>query len=273
MRLLDYSDFNLVDFALRWKKARMAALQVSLSITVLNNSSEFEILASVPELSRDAVLRSVFDYSRKFGVSASRHLGVSLEISDFSDLLQHVEIPCYASPWRTHNQAQVLERDGCESLSALGSFGCDYWREALDGLIMGAGDSERLSRHRSRGHGDLQCVDVLFSEDYTIPRVISSTTAKADSASSSGVKFGPVPQDVQAALEEIGKNFEQMKVRFQVRGFSEGVLYYELEAKEGVLCGAGGKLLHDSLLLSFAEKIPNLIARDVAPLAVYGGSS
>lgn len=282
MRICEHPEFDLEDLSLRWQKARLSSLRLLLAGVDLSalsadkfeelNFSEQEIglLKLVPEELRELALRKVFDYSRQLGLGFSKFLGVSLELSDFSDILSGTNVPCYQGRWRTHNEAQVLERSGCESVRKLGSFGCDYWREALDGFVMGAGDTERLARHRSLGHGDQECVDVLFTENYSLPRMASQ---EQKSTSPSLKKYGPVPSELTQALGEIEKRFETMKVQLQIDGFSEGALYYRLQTDEGVLCGAGGKLLHDSFSKELAKKFPKILVRDSSPLAVYGGSS
>ena len=278
IRICNHPEFDPKDFGLRWQKARLSALKSLLNEKGDPSSAdeqaliaqEMELLSRVPDELHEQALRRVFDYSRQLGVSVSRFLVLSLEISDFSEILESTKVPCFQGKWRIHNEAQVLERKGCPSLATLKSFGCDYWREALDGLVMGAGDTERLARHRSLGHGDQECVDVLFTENYSVPRVVSQ---EQKSVSPSLKKYGPVPSELIQALGEISKRFETMRVRLHVDGFSEGALYYRLETDEGVLCGAGGKLLHDSFSKELAKKFPEILTRDSSPLAVYGGSS
>ena len=87
---------------------------------------------------------------------------------------------------------------------------------------MGAGDTERLARHRSLGHGDHECVDVLFTENYSVPRIVSR---EQSSNPPSLKKYGPVPSELTQELEEISKRFEKMKVCLHIDGYSEGSLY------------------------------------------------
>lgn len=277
INICDHPNFDTKDFGLRWQKARLSALRSLLSEKVdsLNcqeqdlAAQEMKLLSIVPDELHDQILRRVFDYSRQLGVSISKFLGLSFEISDFSEILAETKTPCFLGKWRIHNDAHVLERKGCASLSTLKSFGCDYWREALDGLVTGAGDTERVARHRSLGHGDEECLDVLFTENYSVPRVVSRAQ---DKTFNSFKKYGSVPAELTQALEGISTRFKNMKVQLYVDGFSEGALYYRLETDEGVLCGAGGKLLHDSFCKELAKKYPNVLAKDSSPLAVYGGS-
>jgi hypothetical protein len=137
---------------------------------------------------------------------------------------------------------------------------------------MGVGDNERLARHRSVGHGDLECLDVLFAEEYTVPRVVSGIN-QGQQMPGNRPRYGAIPADLSEQLEHTRKRLEATGVTLELEGLSEGTLYYQLTPKKGVLCGAGGKLLHDSFLKDLARIAPHVKAKDSAPLAVYGGSS
>lgn len=280
IRILEHPDFDISEFSERWRNARLSALKVSLRENGVSVSDptepvdqareEHRLLSAVRDEFRSVVLRKVFDYSRQLGMSASRAFKLSFEIGDFSEILESIELPCFRGKWREHNGTRVLERTGCEAVSLSGGLACDYWREALDGLVMGAGSAERLARHRSRGHGDDECVDVLFEEEFSLPRVIGEGAAKPRPESK---KFGPVPTEVADALGVAADRLKKMKIALHVDGVSEGVLYYRLDPEKGVLCGAGGKMIHESFQRELNAKFPNLKLQDASPLAVYGGST
>lgn len=270
MRLSEHPRFDIEDFSSRWERARLSALRSVLQDAGVSTSvdAETQLLAQIRSENKEILLRRVFDYSRQFGLSASRYLGMSLEVQDLVEILQTSPVPCFRGSWRSHNSAFVLERVGCEVISDVGNLACDFWREALDGLIMGVGENERLARHRSVGHGDSECVDVLFTEEFSIPRVVPSSNLEPVTP-----KFGALPIDLETALQDVRKYFESMKVQLRFAGLSEGVLYYELKTEDGVLCGAGGRLMHESLLREISKRFPSLKTQDVSPLAVYGGAS
>lgn len=274
MKILEHPKFSRDELADRWWRARMSALmgicgERPLSPAEEKSVQEMSLLRAVPGPSRDLVLRAVFDKSRKLGLSAVKFLGVTFEIGDVAEVLPNMGVPCFAGSWRSHHSARVLERKGCTSLEPLGAFGCDYWREALDGLVVGLGENERLARHQSCGHGDPECLDVLFTEDFSVPRVVVGEGARPSPQS----KFGQIPQAMMKGLEPIVERFNEMKIHLLLDGLSEGVLFYRLEADEGVLCGAGGRFLHESLAREVLKRFPRLTLRDVAPLAVYGGAT
>lgn len=275
MKITDHNQFNLSEFSERWRKARVSSLVATLGNRGIENRDEGMLLRQISTEDREHALKTVFDYSRKLGSSAARFLGMTLEINDLAEILPSMGVSCFKNNWRPNKAAQVLERGACESLKSSGSFGCDYWREALDGLVMGIGENERLARHRSVGHGDSECVDVLFTEEFAVPRVVSEGQSKGQTASDirQSEKYGPVPVEITESLSNVRKRFESMKIKLHLDGLSEGVLYYRLEAEEGVLCGAGGKLMHDSFLREMSARYPTLATRDSSPLAVYGGST
>ena len=280
IRIIQHPEFNILEFRNRWKKSRISALNSTLvgsksSFSKIQNEQdeqdEMFLLKRITNENREAALKNVFDHSRRLGLSVAKFFGVTWEMSDFSEVLPQLDLPCFATPWKKHNEAQVLERNGCASLIQSGSLGCDYWREALDGLVMGVGENERLARHRSQGHGDSNCVDILFTENYVFPKIVSAHTQ--NTPVKTNVKFGPLPDEILEKLIPVQKRFAGMKVCLTLDGFSEGTLYYQLHTDEGVLCGAGGKLMHDSFLREFSKHFPSLATKDVSPLAVYGGSS
>lgn len=249
MLLADLPAFDVRDFQRRWAAARAAALRAVLDPEVAGDESA--LLSAVPEERRDDALRAVFDASRALGRSAARHHQVSLEPSDFAQLLAETGGPCFRGEWKPTAQALRLERSGCST--SLGGFLCDFWREAADGLVMGAGDEARLARHQSFGHGDAGCVDVLF-EDGPVRKA--------------GARFAPVPEHVQLRLEPVVRLFEQLGAQLTFEGLNEGVLHYRLESKDP-LCGDTGRVARERLAREVQNRFPGLALQDSSPLAVY----
>jgi hypothetical protein len=279
LNLFEHERFSLNDLSSRWKKARISAIKKSQTFDQdqFNIQNESELLLKVTSENKDLVLRAVYDHSRLLGLSLVKHLGLTLEITDIAQLLPQMDSPCFSAVWRPHHEAQVLERKACRDLAVLGNFACDYWREAVDGLVVGVGENERFTRHRSVGHGDEDCCDVLFEEKFTPPRVVTAEENTSSSKLSKSLKYGPLPEVLMTALVPVQERFRKLKINLVLEGLSEGILYYRLDADEGVLCGAGGKMLHESFLKELenikSQNNLKLIARDCAPLAVYGGSN
>lgn len=247
------------DFERRWRSARVSGLRAVLgqSGESSHTASEEELLKSIPPEKRAAVLREVFDHSRRLGLSLSRYLGLSAESSDFAEFLPESPVPCFRGRWQSKEGSIVLSREGCSIPEETGSFACDYWREALDGLVVGAGRDTRLARHRCAGHGDSQCVDVIFDDDGSEPKM--------------GLHRGEIPAEFAGGLRELSEDFARQGVSVRWNGFSEGILFYRMEAGSNPLCGAGGRLLHETLLSKLKSRFPALRAQDDSPLAVYGG--
>lgn len=259
-------NFDQKEFHDRWLKARISAIGKAAPSENLNGHSEFDLIDqyfstfpnSTPEENtkkKDSLLRNIFDHSRALAISLSKHLGLSFEIGDFQDLLSKSQIPCYQGQWEARSTARILTRNGCDSCKNSGANACDYWREAVDGLVMGLGEKERFARHASMRHGDSSCVDVLFFE---------SETTKENLA------LGPIPDhmapNIQAAVEEFER---KMNAPIILKGLSEGILYFEFKASNDNMCGSG-----NLLTLTFQRKVqkfyPGLSVKEVSPCAVLG---
>lgn len=208
------------------------------------------------EKRKDTFFRDVFQNSRKLGLSLSKHLGLTFEIQDFQDLMQGSGIPCVQGQWSMRENARVLNRKGCDFCLGAGSHACDYWLEALDGLIMGLGEKERIARHASVRHGDATCIDVLYTE--SVP------------GRNEGLAWGPVPEHMALDLFETAEYFQrQTGIAVDLKGMKEGVLYFEFKTSTDGSCGTGGlstRKFQDML----ADRFPGLSLKDVTPQAVLG---
>lgn len=257
MRMIEHPNFDLIAFRDRWKASRLASLRsvIQDDIPALD-FDEAALLGLIADDDRDKLLRLIFDNSRKFGASAVRYFGFSWEISDLQDILSQTHIPCLNGAWSDGVHAKVLTRSGCAEQMQTGSFYCDYWREAFDGLIMGVGETERYARHASVGHGDKECVDVFFDD-----------AVKVDGMPT---KWGEVPPLIAEALLPLQNRLKTLKINLFLHGISEGVLYYLMEKEMGVLCGNSARLYNEMLAKEVGTRFPGLGLQDASPLAVYG---
>lgn len=261
--------FDLEDFKNRWQSARLNVLKknaplkliVQQSIELMNEKSLLVIALQLNSPDRDQILKQIFDVSRKFAISASRYFGLTWELSDFSEVLPKLGIPCFSVPFEPYKRAYISKRKGCEDFAQLQSFGCDYWRESLDGLVMGLGETERLARHASVGYGGDECVDVLFTEEVVLPRIISDKPQ---------YKFGPITDLIEKELIPVQAYFKKMNIQLNWEGISEGVLYFKMDSTSGPVCGAGGRFMHQDLEKKINKILPQLKVKDASPLAVYG---
>ncbi|HEY8270610.1 MAG TPA: hypothetical protein VIG33_06945 [Pseudobdellovibrionaceae bacterium] len=261
--------FNAEEFNQRWLKARTSALRkvcepskdtIEFSEADLIDQYFSQVAAATPEeriKKKDQLLRHVFDHSRLLAMSLSKFLGVTFEIQDFQDLLEKSEIPCVQGQWDSRRTAKVLNRHGCDFCPKSGANACDYWREALDGLVMGLGDKERLARHASVRHGDAACVDVFYFDAEEERRETS-------------LAWGPIPESMTAKLLEICDDFEsKMKTSILLKGLREGVLYFEFKSSTDTLC-SGGQLLASTFQRKIQKHYPALRIQEVTPRAVLG---
>jgi hypothetical protein len=189
-------------------------------------------------------------------MSLSKLLGVSYEVQDFQNLLENSGIPCVQGNWESRPTARILSRKGCDFCKTSGANACDYWREALDGLVMGLGDKERLARHASVRHGDSACVDVFYFD--------------GEGGKKASLAWGPLPEHMAQNLLGICDDFEcKMKASIQIKGMSEGVLYFEFKSSTDVLC-SGGQLLTSTFQRKIQKNYPGLVVQEVTPRAVLG---
>ena len=258
------------DFYTRWTRARISALSKATGVEgqgqdltrmELNLLLHWGRMAASGNEARanevqELVLKNVFDFSRALSMGLSRMHHVTFDMSDIREILGKAKLPCTGGRWTTREAAEVLSRPDCGTCPSLGARVCDYWREAIDGLVMGLGELERYVRHACARHGDDLCVDVLFME--------------GQRHQPEGLAWGPLPEPMGGVLADICKAFaSRHKAGVQLLGIKEGVLHYILEKPTDEHCGHGG-----SLLARWEEEVhqiyPGLHMLDVTPRAVLG---
>lgn len=254
--IINHEKFSLDNWGYRWERARRSAIEKVLGPTD-SGISEAELLSMLPRGTQDEVLRGVFDNSRRLGLSCSKFLGLTWELSDFQEILSLLPNPCVRGAWENRATAKVITRPGCDQVKVTGSVLCDYWREAFDGLVVGLGEDERFSRHQSVGHGDSQCTDVIFVDK--IERDAPSPRWRA------------IPNSHLVDLSGIQRDFQNrfaMKIEFL--GLAEGVLYCKWSSDKNLSCGTSGKILWNYLNEAVQKKMPGVKLQDTSPLAVLG---
>ncbi|MGE4159067.1 MAG: hypothetical protein AB7F75_08220 [Planctomycetota bacterium] len=265
------SSFDAQDFHQRWLKARLSAFRkagVDLSQAPQDMAGEEALIdrffrsnslltPAEGDIGKDALLKQVFEHSRQLALSLSRHLGLSFEAGDFRSLLESSSIPCTRGAWETRSGSVVLRRPGCGVCTDAGAHACDYWREALDGLVVGLGETERLARHACARHGDSECVDVIFAE--------------TGSRKEGSLAWGPLPDGMREGLEVASKAFgDRHQVDIGLKGLNEGVLYYEMKNLDPhPTCWDSGHLT--GAFRSLVKGLhPGLEVREVSPRPVLG---
>lgn len=241
----------LPELAERWRRARRAALREVVP-GATGAEDDDQLLAQA--LARDdaGTLRKVFDKSQKLGDSFSRFFRIELTLDDLPEALARLSTPCAVGAWTAvpGEPALRLERPGCP-VAALGGLACDFWREAVNGLVLGLGGEVRHARHASQGRGGASCIDVLYVNPQSPHR------------------FGPIPAPMLeplAGAARLAKRFDS-RVEVEFLGLSEGVLYYQERRR-----GCGSELSASTQLeRALHRQFPDLVLRELSPRAVLDG--
>lgn len=255
----DYVESTVQDLGARWKVAREYAFREVLKSRVREDEFLLDI-NSLEEEKFDELLKSVFLNSRNLGRSYQKSKNLSWEKSDFATYAGRLGSPCFQGTWETKPSAQVLNRKGCTSGRQIGHRYCQYWREAIDGLVVGISDEVGFVRNSSVAVNDDECIDVFFDEE-------SSPT---DAIWSNSNKWGALPENLRIDLEAIQQKFSEMKIDLKFLGLSEKNLLYKLEPKENLTCGSAGTIYRSHLEKLVKEKFPFFNLKDASPVAVYG---
>jgi hypothetical protein len=234
----------LEDLADRWARARRAALRAVAGR--VDGEADEALAQRAFEVDALEAARVTFDNSLMLGKGFRRHHG-PVPFVELGQALEALGGPCLRGRWRAHPReaAFVLERKPCGgSCEAV----CDAWREALDGLVLGVSGEGRATRHRSGGHGDDACVDVVYLDP------------------ESPLRFGFIPEAMREGLDAVARFLNGLKgTRVRFLGVAEGVLAYELEVD-----GCGGTEAVTALLTrAVASRWPALRVRDVSPRSPF----
>jgi hypothetical protein len=260
--------YDAEDFARRWARARLAAFRGNDPRAPAGDVQEQVLLeerfAGVGEDAGprgEALLRAVFDNSRKLGAGLAVRLGVTFEVQDLQALLEAAGPPCLSGRWSERERARVLERPGCGFARAAGAHACDYWREALDGLVMGLGDRERVARHACARRGDGACIDVLFLDG-------SAEGSREGNAAGSTPAWAPLPENMAIDLQEAAEYFRHKTgIGVDLKGVNEGVLHFRFEGSTDGRCAPGAASTRYFSELVHA-RFPGLRLMDITPQAV-----
>lgn len=233
----------LEDLGERWARARRAGLRSVAG--QLDGEADDALAARAFEVSALDAARVTFDNSLLLGKGFRRHHG-EVPFAGLGKALEGLAGPCLRGRWQAHPReaAFVLERRPCGGCAAV----CDTWREALDGLVLGLSGEGRATRHRSGGHGDEVCVDVVYLDP------------------ESPLRFGFIPDAMREGLDAVARFLNGLKgTRVTFLGVSEGVLAYQLEVD-----GCGGTDAVTALLTrAISSRWPDLELRDVSPRSPF----
>jgi hypothetical protein len=243
---------DLEDLASRWRRARRAAVESVIGPT-LDGASDDERFACAAEVDEAELHRRLFENGAKLGAGFARLRGQPVTMAELRELLPRLGVPClHGRDWAPlrDEPGWRARRGPCGQGAGVGA--CDAWREAIDGLVVGLTGALRHTRTASFGHGQPECVDVLYENP------------------EGEARYGELPDALVPALEAVQRfvrRFRAADVRFL--GVSEGVLLYQLE-----LTGCGeaehARAVVERLL---EQKLPGQPVRELSPRQVLDPSS
>lgn len=234
------------DLASRWRRACLASLRV-VDPDVPDGIADEARLERVLAIDPARAQRAVFDNSLRLGRGYARTVGREIGLGEIAELLGRLSVPCLTGEWRPSRgePGAFLERAGCRSPAGVV---CDFWREAISGLVLGVTGGILHARHDSRGHGADRCVDVFF--------------LRTDGP----LRFGPIPEPMRPTLDRvrrIARAFDEL-ADVDFVGLSEGTLFYELTQPER----AGGLGVRSLVERELQRRLPSLAVREISPRAV-----
>lgn len=235
-----------------WLRARAAALHRFAP----GSLPELELVKAVSPEDWGQALLAVFDNSLRLGRSCAQFVGGELDLTQLSECLARVAAPCLRQAFEPLPlRASQALRPPCSEGPTVGARYCDYWREALGGLVLGLSDGHvRHTRHRSAARGASACLDQL----YTDPE--------------SAYRHGPIPEALEAGLAAVSASFARLAGGSTVRflGLSEQHLCYRIEGDTA----AGGALALSAMLeRAVRRRFPELELIDSLPRAVFAPGS
>lgn len=234
------------DLDRRWRLARAAALSGVVGPGVDPLEDEPWAISLAMSAASEATLRLVYDNGRRLGLGFARFHGGPVASKDLRALLGGLTSPCLRGAWAAEpNDALCLRRAKCADAER-GT--CDFWREALSGLIHGLTEDLIHVRHASpAGGGD--CLDVVHGDP------------------EGPWRFAALDADLASRLEAAQVTLRVLApgVRVVFKGALEGVVQYE---RLGEGCGPEAMpdaATFDAILERFA---PGTGFRDISPRAV-----
>lgn len=230
-----------------YTKVRMEALRATLKPHD-HESMALDKAEWLDETEKEQVLRHIFDASRTFGLLIAETEGHSWNMEKIMQFIRQSHIACVNRPWQLESQRScwMLERSGCSNKPS--RFRCAYWREAIDGLVMGVGDRARYARYCSLGFGEQECVDILYDCEHT------------------DKQWGTIPEPIWQSVQGTVDLFQERGIALNFYGYSEGTLFYDLK---GSVHGLRYHFLTETLQRKISQVLPEVSLVDITPRAVF----
>lgn len=256
----DVVQATILDLKTRWFKARQAVVGCEdefLKNIHQQNDSKYE-----------QILKKIFLNSRNLGRGYQKKYELSWELTDIQKHFSDLDVSCLQGQWVKKNKALVLTRNGCNNikLSSQPHRVCQYWREAIDGLVMGLCEQERFARHKcitvNNTNNENETCDYISRENTLCEDVFYIEEEK------NMYQWGQLPAQMQPQLVQLQEKFQNLKVKLTFLGLTEKQLFYRLESGEVSSCGTAGVIFKNLLKNNIDKIFPNIVLKDASPMAV-----
>jgi hypothetical protein len=212
-------------------------------------SDEVTALVELREARWEEALKQVYLATWRLGRGAARVAGGPIRLAEMADRLRAGRgVPCLAGRWRAEGAAVVRESPGCAEGVMGGARVCDWYREALDGLVSGLGQEIGFARRASLGRCGSHCEDVLFDD------------------SAPELRLAPVPTFILEHVAHPIRRLDEEGIELRLLGLAENRLYVTFARRSGG-CGVP-RLYFDLLADHLRERFPEIELRDATPRAM-----
>ncbi|MFN8671584.1 MAG: hypothetical protein U0457_05780 [Candidatus Sericytochromatia bacterium] len=212
--------------------------------------SEYQFLNSDYEISTEnleTLLRKIFDESRFLGLKQRKNNILNLE--EIISFISSLEIDCFNREIQQKDNYLSLEKKDCFYKNQ-NSYICTYWKEALDGLIMGLGDQERYSRYRSIKYGkNKTCIDAFYYEN------------------NRELQYGEVPEKIINFIIRKNKKYSENNLQIKPLGLNENTFFYNIKDSSEI-SPFRKKFIIEAFEKTFRKNFPDFIPFENSPKAV-----
>lgn len=225
-------------------------LIISSSIKTNDEKESLSKINLLTEEERESLFRKIFDLSRKTGLGILKEYE-SLNIKETIEIINSLKIPCIEDSFEVNEETKSAKSTRKTCICSANEVSCQYWRESLDGLIMGLGDNERYVRHQSILYGkNNTCIDVIYD------------------SSVSDMRWGEMPSEISMTLTPIIEKYQKKGVEIILKGLNEKTLYFQIKDKNSNIAGFRRKYILENFGETFNKKFPDLNIFEISPRAV-----
>ncbi|GIW23081.1 MAG: hypothetical protein KatS3mg068_2088 [Candidatus Sericytochromatia bacterium] len=234
-----------------FKKLRDKILEKFLSIKeefFLSTTNKISLDKEKEEL----FLKEIFDLGRVIGLEILKEKDKELSLKEILDEIYKLNISCFKGDLKIDNNFIKIERTNCPYTSA-NYFICLYWREFIDGFIMGIGNKERYSRHASIKYGlNNFCTDIIYYNN------------------DQKYRWSNLPEDVLNFIKLQNKKYSVKNIQIEGVGFNERTLFYKIKDNSSISSFRKGFII-ESFAKEFKKRFPKFNSCEISPRSVIEG--